>query len=168
MSRTGLSLALMLLAAGAAHAAEPGPRALALARRYVAAVQAQTILENEGPAIAAFIISRMPPPPGGEARAEEVKHAMLDAANAAVAAKTPEFLDKTAAVYATLFTEKELADIVAFYDSPAGKAFVAKTKDAAAPMAAVIHDLGAEIQQDTQQRFCAKEADLCKAADAGR
>ena len=93
---------------------------------------------------------------------------MLDAATAAVHAKVPEFLDKTAIIYARVFTEKELTDIVAFYDSPSGRAFVAKTGTAAGPMAALIQSLGDDIQRDTRQRFCAKEPESCKAADASK
>jgi hypothetical protein len=145
---------------------EPSATAIALAKRYVADAEARKILEDEGPTVARYMISKVPAPAGGEAKASEVKQAMLDAANAAVHAKVPEFLDKTAVIYARVFTEKELADIVAFYDSPSGKAFVAKTGAAAEPMAELIRSLGDDIQRDTGKRFCAKEPDSCKAADA--
>ncbi len=152
------------LIAAPALAQEPSARAIALAKRYLADAEARKILENEGPVVAQYMISKIPAPAGGDAKAQEVKQAMLDAANAAVLAKLPDFLDKTAVIYAKVFSEKELTDIVAFYDSPSGKAFVAKTGDAAAPMAELIHALGDDIQRDTQQRFCAKEPDSCKAA----
>jgi hypothetical protein len=171
MQRLILSVAALALAASLAATsavaqpgAAPSPKALALARRYVAAAQAGKILQDEAPAVAQFIISRMAPPPGGDAKASEVKHAMLDAADAAVQAKLPDFLDKTAEIYARVFSEQELEAIVGFYDSPAGKAFVAKGQTAAAPMADLIHTLGGEIQQDTEQRFCLKESDLCQKA----
>jgi hypothetical protein len=143
---------------------EPSPKAVALARRYVADAEARKILEDEGPVVAQYMISKIPAPTGGDAKAAEVKQAMLDAATAAVHAKVPEFLDKTAVIYARVFTEKQLTDIVAFYDSPSGKAFVAKTGEAAGPMAELIRSLGDDIQRDTRQRFCAKEPDSCKAA----
>src|SRR5579875_4059414 len=165
LSAATLPAALLLALPGLALAqAQPSPEALALAKRYVVAAQASKILENEGPAVAQYMISRMAAPPGGDAKEAEVKHAMLAAADAAVAAKTPEFLDKTAAIYARTFTEPELEAIVAFYDSPAGKAFVAKGQAAAQPMAELIHALGADIQKDTEQRFCAKEPALCQNA----
>jgi len=163
------SAALFAAAAAAAQtsgAAEPSAKALALAKRYVADAQAERILSDEGPAVAQFMLSKVPQPAGGEAKADEVRQAMLDAANAAVQAQLPIFLDKTAAIYARVFTEKELSDIVTFYDSPSGRAFITKTGDAATPMAELIHSLGAEIQADTQSRFCAKEPDSCKAAAA--
>ena len=154
------------LTASAAVAQAPSPRAIGLAKRYVALAEARKILEDEGPTVAQYMISKVPAPAGGEAKANEVKQAMLDAATAAVHAKMPEFLDKTAAIYARVFTEKELTDIVAFYDSASGKAFVAKTGDAAGPMAALIQSLGDDIQRDTRARFCAKEPDSCKLAAA--
>jgi len=156
-----LALGCALMAAPALAQA-PSPKAVALAKRYLAAAEASKILENEGPVVAQYMISKIPAPAGGEAKAREVKHAMLDAATAAVQAKVPEFLDKTAVIYARVFTEKQLEDIVAFYDSPSGKAFVAKTGDAAAPMSDLIRSLGDDIQRDTRQRFCAKEPDSCK------
>ena len=168
MKRSDLAIisAVIALAAPAIASAQaqPNPKALALAKRYVVAAQASKILQDEGPAVAQYMISRMAAPPGGDEKEAEVKHAMLDAADAAVTAKLPEFLDKTAAVYARVFTEQELEAIVGFYDSPAGKAFVAKGQAAAEPMAALIHALGPDIQRDTEQRFCAKEAALCQAA----
>jgi hypothetical protein len=147
-------------------AEEPSGKTIALAKRYVALAEARKILEDEGPTVARYMISKVPAPAGGEVKANEVKQAMLDAATEAVHAKVPEFLDKTALIYARLFTEKELADIVAFYDSPSGKAFVAKTSEAATPMAALIQSLGDDIQRDTRQKFCAKEPESCKVADA--
>ena len=144
----------------------PSPKALALARRYVADAQAERILSDEGQPVAQFMLSKIPEPPGGEAKANEVRQAMLDAADAAVKAKMPEFLEKTAVIYAQIFSEKELSDIVGFYDSPSGRIFIAKTGEAAGPMAELIHSLGEGIQADTQARFCAKEPESCKAAAA--
>ena len=156
------------LIAAPALAQEPSPKAIALAKRYVALAEARKILEDEGPTVAQYMISKVPAPAGGDAKANEVKQAMLDAATEAVHAKVPEFLDKTALIYARVFTEKELTDIVAFYDSASGKAFVAKTGDAAAPMAALIQSLGDDIQRDTRQKFCGKEPQSCKAMDAAK
>jgi hypothetical protein len=156
------------LCAAPALAQEPSAKAIALAKRYVAAAEARKILEDEGPTVARYMISKVPAPAGGEAKATEVKQAMLDAATEAVHAKVPEFLDKTALIYAHVFTEKELTDIDAFYDSPSGKAFVAKTGDAAGPMAALIQSLGDDIQRDTWRKFCAKEPDSCKATGAAK
>jgi hypothetical protein len=156
------------LMATQALAQEPSPKAIALAKRYVALAEARKILEDEGPTVAQYMISKVPAPAGGDAKATEVKQAMLDAATEAVHAKVPEFLDKTALIYARIFTEKELSDIVAFYDSPAGKAFVAKTGDAAGPMATLIQSLGDDIQRDTRQKFCAKEPQSCKSTEASK
>lgn len=143
---------------------DPSPKALALAQRYLADAEAERILDNEGPTIARYLLSRMPAPAGGEAKANEVRDAMIEAATAAVKDKVPEFLQRSARIYASVFTETELTAIVAFYDSPAGRAFVAKTSDASAPMAALIHDIGGEIQTDVNKRFCAREPEECKAA----
>ncbi len=142
----------------------PSPRALSLAARYLADAQAQTILENEGPVVARYMLSKVPEPKGGPAKAEEVRDAMIAAAEAAVKATVPLFLERSAKVYAQIFSERELADIVAFYDSPSGKAFVAKTSSASGPMAEVLHDLGGEIQADARRRFCAAEPESCAAA----
>jgi hypothetical protein len=142
--------------------AAPSARALQLATRYLAAAQAQRILSGEGPTIAQFMLSKVPEPAGGPAKAEEVRSAMLDAADAAVKARLPEFLQKSAVIYAKVFTEQELADIVAFYDSPSGRAFVLKTDAASASMAEVIRSLGEELKSDTRAGFCAKEPQSCR------
>jgi hypothetical protein len=144
----------------------PSAKSLSLARRYLDAAQAQTILSGEGPVVAQFMLSKIPAPAGGEAKANEVRQAMLEAADAAVAAQMPTFMDRLATIYAEVFTEKELSDIVAFYDSASGKAFVAKTGAATAPVAELIHSLGGAIQSDTQARFCAREPASCPPAKA--
>lgn len=158
-----LALGASPLPALAQNAPEPSPKAVALAERYLADAEAERILDNEGPTIARYLLGRMPAPPGGETKANEVRAAMIDAATAAVKDKVPEFLKRSARVYARVFTEEELTAIVAFYDSPAGRAFVAKTSDASAPMGALIHDIGGEIQADVNKRFCAREPEECKA-----
>jgi hypothetical protein len=162
------ALALMATGPAAFGQTQPSPKAVALAKRYLADAEAQRILADEGPTVAQFMLSKIPEPAGGPAKADEVRQAMIDAATAAVHAKVPEFIDKTAVIYARIFTEKELTDIVAFYDSPSGKAFVGKTTDASTPMAELIHTLGDSIQIDTRARFCAKEPDSCKAAQAAK
>ncbi len=144
----------------------PNARAVALARRYLDDAKAETILSGEGPVVAQFMLSKIPAPAGGEAKANEVRQAMLDAADAAVNAQMPTFMEKMAVIYAEVFSEKELSDIVAFYDSASGKAFVAKTGAATAPVAELIHSLGADIQADTQTRFCAREPGSCQTAKA--
>jgi hypothetical protein len=161
-----LGALLVLPRAVSAQTEAPSPRALALAARYLADARAETILENEGPVVARYMLSKVPAPKGGTAKASEVRDAMIAAAEAAVKSRVPEFMTKSATVYATIFTLKELEDIVAFYDSPSGRAFVAKTSSASGPMAEVLHDLGGEIQADTRQRFCAAEPDSCAAPGA--
>jgi len=156
----------MLWTSAAVAQTPPSARSVALARRYLDDAQAQTILSGEGPVVAQFMLSKIPAPAGGEAKANEVRQAMIDAADAAVAAQMPAFMQKMAVIYAQVFTEKELSDIVAFYDSASGKAFVAKTSAATAPVAELIHSLGAAIQADTQTRFCAREPASCQPAKA--
>jgi hypothetical protein len=167
MSLRRLALLSLLVSAGASAAfaqseVEPTPRSVALARRYLEDAQGDRILSSEGPAVARYMLAKIPEPAGGAAKADEVRQAMIESANAAVAAKVPAFMEASARIYARIFTDQELADIVAFYDSPSGRAFVAKTADASGPMAELIHSLGAEIQADTLSRFCAREPQSCK------
>ncbi len=152
--------------AAAQTQAPPSARAVSLARRYLTDAKAETILSGEGPVVAQFMLSKIPAPAGGEAKADEVRQAMLDAADAAVAAQMPTFMDRMAAIYAEVFTEQELSDIVAFYDSASGRSFVAKTGAATAPVAELIHTLGGAIQADAHARFCAREPASCPVAKA--
>ena len=89
---------------------------------------------------------------------------MIRSADAAVKAAVPAFLDESAAIYARVFSVKELRDIVAFYESASGRAFVAKTTNASAPVAELIRRLGDKIQVDARKRFCAMEPESCKSA----
>lgn len=110
---------LMCLIIGfpAAASAEP----IELARQLVQVSQGETIMQQMFDALTPQIMSMAlgkDPNLSAEKRAkiEGVMKAELDAA-------VPEFLEQTAKIYASNFTESELQDVIDFYESPTGKKF---------------------------------------------
>ena len=59
-----------------------------------------------------------------------------------------------APILAEVFTEKELEDVVAFYEGPSGKAMIEKTPQLGAKMAPLMKDLMPEMQSEMIAGMC--------------
>lgn len=109
----GLAIAVSLLASAAPALAQstPTPRQMELARELIDASGARQTFETQLRSMFAQMGSSGPDD-------QKVQQALIKA--------TPQFLDMMVASYARVYTEQELAGIVTFYKSPAGKAMLAK------------------------------------------
>ncbi|THD65400.1 DUF2059 domain-containing protein [Phenylobacterium sp.] len=59
-------------------------------------------------------------------------------------------------LYASTFTEKELQDVVNFYDGPSGQAMLAKMPVLMSKLGPTMAELTPELTADIQQRLCSK------------
>ena len=67
-------------------------------------------------------------------------------------------MDRVLPIYASTFTEQELTDVVAFYESPSGKAIIEKAPSLAPKVAAVMPLILPEYKADLLRRLCRKTA----------
>lgn len=65
-------------------------------------------------------------------------------------------IERSAPMYAEVFTEKELQDLSDFYGTPTGKAMIAKMPVLMNRMAPLIQELTPQMIADIQTRMCAK------------
>jgi hypothetical protein len=89
-----------------------------------------------------------------------LSQAQADAVTAAVTESTQammsKMMDRMIPLYASTFTEKELQDLVAFYEGPTGQAMLAKMPLLMSKMTPMMVELMPEMQADVRQRLCAK------------
>ncbi len=144
---------------GSATAAVPSARAVDLSHRLVVAIRITDQLH-------ALLKSMMPAMVDREARAfpdfkPEWRQAMTDATIAAMDDIMPGYLKDAEVLYAKTFSEEELAQAVAFYESPTGRSMVAKSPSLAPALTKSMVSRMDGLEADIKARFCAK-TDTCK------
>jgi hypothetical protein len=97
----------------------------------------------------------------------EWRQAISEATIEALNDVLPDYLHDAELLYARTFTEDELAQAVAFYESPAGRSFIDKSPSLAPELSKSILAKMSAIQADARDRFCRKSG-ACSgpAADA--
>jgi uncharacterized protein len=159
-----LAVALTLAGQALAQSAAPSAKQLELSRRFLAAIEFKktmsVALDSLSPLILAEFARRQPSMTGAQ------RTFILEAVKDSFATLSPTIIDKVAPAYAATFSEEELAGIVAFYESPAGRAMTVKTADLNSKVNVAMQQLGPQIQAEVAQRVC---TDLsCTALKPGR
>ena len=61
---------------------------------------------------------------------------------------------RMAPILAEVFTEKELEDVVAFYEGPSGRSMIDKSPQLAAKMAPVMQEIMPQVRAQMTERIC--------------
>ena len=131
--------------------AQPSPAAVALVKRLLAAIHIQSIMEqtlkNMLPMMQMQIAVEHPElaTAGSDMIAESINEAKADYIS--------KMIDREIPIYASVFTEKELSDMVTFYESPSGQTIIAKTPELAPRLAALAPELMPGFQADVDRRL---------------
>ena len=131
--------------------AAPDPERLRLARQIF---EAQGGLANMTAVIKGAMASMAQsaaPQPGDT----DFQKAVMTASNAAMIRMLPRLLDDMATVYANNFDETELKGILAFYQTPTGKALVAKLPQVGAQTAGAMGKMMPAMQLSVLESVCA-------------
>ncbi len=107
----------------------PTPQMLELARRYVAAAHMQNNIDNMLNRLTPLMmqqVERQQADLGKKALPPEFLDAMTGAVMDWMHEREPAMMDLLVHQVAEIYTEKELTDLVAFYETPTGQAVVAK------------------------------------------
>ncbi len=153
---TGLAAGVAVLAATPAISADapPNPHSLELAHKLFSEMQMDQLVSG--------VMRQMMPTMMAQARkanpnlTDEQAKAITDAVSESAQAMMLKINDKVAPLYAETFTEKELQDLVAFYDSPGGRAMIAKMPVMMTKVGPVVTQMMPEMIADMTQRVCAK------------
>jgi len=153
----GLALAAACLTATPALCADaPAPNAhgLELSRHLFAEMHMDRMMDgmmkNMMPAMVAQM--RKANPAITDEQAQILGEAVTEASQGLMAKVTDQMIP----LYASTFTEKELQDLVAFYDGPSGQAMLAKMPILMAKVTPVMAELMPGMTADVHRRVCAK------------
>ena len=122
---------------------------LQLAERFIELMQVDQMGE-----MMQGLASSMVPPSSRDLPPRE-QRILTDALAEAVGQMTPRIFEAMAPVYAEIFTLQELQDLVAFYESPTGVAFVSKSYEALPQITAAVNGIMPEILNDMATNLCA-------------
>jgi len=87
-----------------------------------------------------------------DAQADIITQAVTESSQAMMA----KVIDRFVPLYASTFSEKELEDLVAFYDGPTGQAVLTKMPVLMSKMGPVMTELMPDMMADVNQRICSK------------
>ena len=136
--------------------ATPSPRVLALTKRYFDAIHFKNNMEVALRAMLPQLINSMVEEhPDLTAEQRRVINQTLDES---LPGLISSMIDKVAPIYASTFSEQELTDAIAFYESPSGKAIIDKAPSLAPKVAALLPQLMPEYKADLMRRLCRKIA----------
>jgi len=151
MSRRLLTIAgvLLLLISGAVAQA-PSPEALAAARKLVATIK---IADQYRALLPQILLKLRPVVAQDRPEIERDYDAMTAAGSDIYAPFLNQMIEQTAAVYATTFTADELRQIEAFYGSPVGQKWMAKSDALALAATQVGQDVSRKATDELKQRL---------------
>lgn len=150
--------AAMLLVAAPALAADNAPDAhkLALAKRFFAAMHMDQMMGGVMRQMMPAMEQAMAKQSNGAALTAEQRRAISEATSESMQAMMARMTDLMAPAYAETFSERELQDLVTFYEGPTAQHMLAKTPELTARMLPELMKLMPEMQQDVQRRLCSK------------
>ncbi len=142
-------LAALLLAGAASAQTAPSARQLDLAQRYVKAMNLEvsmaTMMDQLAPTIMQGSLDSLP---------AEKREAAMSVMRQVSQNMMTKMGAQMAPILAEVFTEKELEDVVAFYEGPSGKAMIEKTPQLGAKMAPLMKELMPEMQSEMIAGMC--------------
>ncbi|MFO1012565.1 MAG: DUF2059 domain-containing protein [Caulobacteraceae bacterium] len=136
------------------EAREPSAAQKALVRRYFAAIKMEETLgdmmDTIMPAMMEAEARRL-----GQLNANE-RRALVDSATEGVRAILPDMMESFVTYFASHFSEAELQQIVAFYESPVGMALTERSQLKDADSEEIFRALIPKLTIEITRRFCQK------------
>jgi hypothetical protein len=148
MFKIAASILTLSLMASAAHAQTADPQRLALAKQIFAA--------QGGAQSAATVMKTMDTAMLAAAKTPEAKQAMAMVMDKMTTTVVPRLFDEMAGYYAQDFTSDQLRDILAFYQSPTGKAMVANAPVLAQQIGGSMVKLMPALQLSVMDKVCSQ------------
>ena len=135
------------VAAAAAPVRDEAAAKLALARRFITAMQGEQL----GASLAQMSGSMIPP---NENLAADQNAAIRRAMEQSMADLLPRLFDAMAPVYADIFTMEELTALVNFYESDIGRSLMTKSLEAAPRISEIANAMMPEVLHDMMDTLC--------------
>ncbi len=137
-----------------------------LAHRLIVAMRMEEMMSNAIKGMAPSMLDQANMFPGALPEKERVAIAkdVTESMHALMSKMAVLMNEKGPAMYAATFTEAELRDMVAFYESPTGQATLTKMPQLMSQMTPMITQLMPAYQADLLGRLCAREKRYCRLA----
>ncbi len=150
-------MALLIAAALSSGAAAPSPRALALGREIAVAGSGQKTLQGMVGALEQVVTTReIMRLPVERRAAPETRKAMKAAVTAEVPGFVGKVVDQAAGIYASEFTEAQLAEAARSRESPGGMAITSRRDELSKAMAAYAATHLPLLVAAIADRYCAQ------------
>lgn len=128
----------------------------ALARRYFTAVRMDQQMSLMIKSLMPMMLQQQKAAHPG--MTDDQMAVVTEATTEAMADFTPKYLDRVAHAYAETFTEDELTQIVAFYESPVGQSVIDKNAALMPQITSILQDMLPELTENMKQKLCARIA----------
>jgi len=139
----------------------PTPRQLELAHRYIELIHIDKTYGETMRALGPSILASMPKEAGAD---PVLQQKVLDAVNEAASDFMITIVKKMEPIMAEIYSEEELSDLVAFYQSKSGRALVDKQPLIVAKMGPLMQEIMPQFQASLKNKVCARVD--CKALEA--
>lgn len=160
----GCALALTAVnspAMAAETSTPPTARQLELAHRFIEVIHIDKTYADTMRSMGPTILASMP---NGDGSDPALRQKVLEVVNEAASDLMGTLIQKMEPIMAEIYTEEELTDIVAFYESKSGRAMIEKQPLMAAKLAPLMKDIMPQFQTNLRAKVCAKVD--CKALAA--
>lgn len=152
-TKMGAAIGLAAMLCASAAGAAPTAKQTELAHRYIQATHMERMMSATMKTMAPAMLANIPKgTEAEEARRKVVMEVLPDVMNGMMA----KMMVQMEPIVAETFSEKELTDLVAFYESPTGQAVVEKTPQMAARMMPMMATLMPEMTKELKAKVCAK------------
>ncbi len=139
----------------------PTPRQLELAHRYIELIHIDKTYGDAMRALGPSILASMPKEAGSD---PVLQQKVLDAVNEAASDLMITIVKRMEPIMAEIYTEEELSDLVAFYQSKSGRALLDKQPLMVAKMGPLMQEVMPQFQASLKNKVCARVD--CKALEA--
>ncbi len=148
-------VATLFAATAVAQTAPPPPtaRQLKLAHRYVQAVHMDKMMDGVMRNTMPAMMAQMPKNPN---MTEAQRQAITEVTAEVTGRMMGRMMIQIEPIMAETFSEKELADLVAFYEGPTGQSMIAKTPLMTTRLMTVVIAQMPEMQAEMRAGICAK------------
>jgi hypothetical protein len=155
-----LALTLGLVAQPMAAAETPGAvvvapdaRRLELAHRYILAIHMDRVFDATMRSMLPGMMAHMP---NSNNLTDKEKQALVDVTTEVSSEMLQKLVKKMEPIMAELFTEKELTELVAFYEGPTGQSLMAKSPLLAQRIAPMAAEMMPEMEAEMMVKMCAR------------
>ena len=151
MKSLAVTIGLSVLLTAGVAAAAPSPQQLDLARRYIDATHMSDSLASSMKAVRPMLMTQ-----AGADLAPDQRTLIEESMDKVYAQFLADYVKRMEPILAEVFSQDELTQLVAFYESTAGKALLAKGPELQSKVVPLVTQMAPELQDNLKAEICAR------------